>query len=125
MKAAAPAFAASLHFFPLEQSHRKNFPFQGYRPSLQFATGIWIPDYVWPEFFYKDGTRVPDQVEVPSDVEAYMYTWSDDVLPILLSEVREGASFRMTEGPFQKYLVGVGIVKKIGPYLKARRNDSK
>jgi len=118
MKAAAPAFFAKLHFLPLEYTGRKSYPFQGYRPSLQFASGAWVADYLWPDFHYEDGTRVPEGVEIPSDVDAEMYTWNDDVLPLLLDEVKEGARFRLTEGPFPKYLVGVGVITKIGPYLR-------
>ena len=125
MKAAEPAFSAKLHFLPLEHSGRKTYPFQGYRPSVQFESGVWVADHLYPEFLDSTGSVIPEHTEVPQDVDVQMYTWSDDVIETLLDQVHEGVHFRLTEGAFPKFLVAVGTVTAIGPYLEANGKRTK
>lgn len=83
-----------------------------------------MPD-LYPEFLFANGELIPERTGVPQDVDAKMYAWSDSIKSVLLDQVHEGVHFRLTEGPFPEFLVGVGTVKAVGPYLSSARENAK
>jgi hypothetical protein len=85
-------FKAEVHF------GEKRRPLQGdYRPLLRFADDTLV-GFTWPDFESDDGKPIPSGCELPIDVSATLYAYSEDVMDVLRAHAKVGAAIWLTEG---------------------------